>query len=192
MTDPVQSLCSSTYLIGLVSPLSLLHCSLTVLLHEIAIPVSEFWHFFISLDFHSGLSIYVGQNKLTQYVSLVWNDHWQCCIYISYKCQYFTFISFEMAESTLKSLRHIYPLDMLWDLLVSATRVSVLVGVRDMDNEQILNPVCVPYVMLLDFNSSATASPDQQVCSCLEGWEVPCCLVVLITFSSKLEFCCTS
>jgi len=30
---------------------------------------------------------------------------------------------------------------------------------------------------LLDFNSSATAGPDQQICSHSEGWEVPCCLV---------------
>lgn len=37
--------------------------------------------------------------------------------------------------------------------------------------------MCVPYVKLLDFNSSATASPDQQVCSHSEGREVPCCLV---------------
>jgi hypothetical protein len=134
------------------------------------------FHLF-SLDFHSGLSTYVGQNKLTQYVFLVWTDHWKCCIYISYKCQHFNFISFEMVESTSKPLLHIYYPDMLWDLLVYVTWVSVLVGVRDMDNEQRLTPVCVPYVKLLHFNSSGTASPDQQICTRSEGWEVPSRLV---------------
>jgi hypothetical protein len=70
--------------------------------------------------------------------------------------------------------------------MVSATGVSVLVGERDMDNEQRLTSVCVSYVKLLDFNSSATASPVQQVCSRLEGALLS--RSVLITFSFKLQF----
>ena len=108
---------------------------------DISVWILTLFHLF-SLDLHSGLSTFVGQNKLTQYVFLVWNDYWKCCIYISYKCQYFTIISSEMTESTLKPLPHIYSPDMLWDLLVSATWVSVLVGVRVMDNEQRLT-LCV-------------------------------------------------
>ena len=128
MTDPVQSLRSSTYPIGLVSPLLLLHCSLTVQLHGIAIPVSEFWHLFIFSVWISILGSPIMWVKTNLHnVFLVWTDQWKCCIYISYKCQYFTSISFEMAASTLKPLPHIYSPDMLWDLLVSATWVSVFV-----------------------------------------------------------------
>jgi hypothetical protein len=43
----------------------------------------------------SGLTTYAGQDKLIQYLFLTWINYFKCRIDISYKSQYFAFISFK-------------------------------------------------------------------------------------------------
>jgi hypothetical protein len=148
------------------------------------------FHLF-SPDFHSGLSTYVGQNKLTEYVFLVWNNHWKCCIYISYKCQYFTIISFEMTESTVKPLPHIHTPDMLWDYWFLQPEFQYLwvLGSQIMSKDS--SCVCsLCKVVGLQFQCYCQSwSKSMQSLGGLRG-ALLCCSI-LITFSFKLEFCST-